>query len=105
MDAIVQKFVAAPEADAKKDLIKSVKTVSKTAKAPENVVKIYKKAMEKALENPGYPAKEIARLTKMVASGSTSLKKRDEFTVKLNILKSFTSPLPSAEADAESEEL
>lgn len=101
LDAIIYKFVAA-SSDEKKEVLKSIKAVSKEAKAPEKVVKVYKKALEKTLENPGYPAKEIARLTKIVASGTASLEKRDEFSVKLNILKTFTSPVPSAD-DAETE--
>lgn len=104
---MIHKFVAA-SSDEKKQVLKSLKTVSKEANASEKVVKVYKKALEKTLENPGYPAKEIARLTKIVASGTASLEKRDEFTVKLNILKTFTSPVPSAndaETDASDDEL
>ena len=88
--AIVQKFIAAKGEDEKKEAIKSLKAASKTATAPEKVVTLYKKALEKTLANPLYPEKEIARLTKIVSSGSASLEKLDEFTIKLNVLRSFS---------------
>jgi Endoplasmic reticulum protein ERp29, C-terminal domain len=49
----------------------------------------YAKTMEKTLANPGFPKKEISRLGKIMATGTTTALKQDEMVIKTNILKVF----------------
>lgn len=51
--------------------------------------KYYLKALTSARDNKEFATNEIARLDKLIASGSLSGKKKDEFTKKKNILSVF----------------
>ena len=46
--------------------------------------------MEKIKEKPGYVESEISRLEKIIKSGTISENKVDDFTIRKNILMSFT---------------
>lgn len=64
-----------------------------TDKAQAGFAKLYKKFLETVHKDKDYITTETARLTRMLA-GALSPKKTDEFTVRLNILRSL---LPGAE--------
>jgi protein disulfide-isomerase-like protein len=88
LDEIVAKFIAvgADKAALLKEAEEFVKTAVGDALAN---AKYYVKVFATAISQPDFPAKEVARLEKLIASGSLTPKKRDEFAKKKNILSVF----------------
>ncbi|KAJ3373457.1 hypothetical protein HDU91_000072 [Kappamyces sp. JEL0680] len=88
LESSVAKFVAALGKSAKQEVLDATHKVVETFK-DSKYAKYYTKVMKKTLESPGYPAKELARLGKLLKGGSTSSEKSDEFNIKRNILAAF----------------
>jgi len=87
LDTISAKYVAGDRAE----LLKEAEgIVAGLTGAEESSGKYYLKAMKTIDENADFVTSEIARLDKML-SGSVAAKKSDEFTIRKNILTSFTS--------------
>ncbi|KAJ3075058.1 hypothetical protein HDU98_009346 [Podochytrium sp. JEL0797] len=93
-DEIVNKFKTASKS-VRKELIAEAKELAKATKNAH--AKFYPKFMEKIIKDgDAYIAKEVARLTKISGSGTTTLEKKDNFEIRRNILSTFASS-PEAE--------
>ncbi|KAL1535048.1 Protein disulfide-isomerase like 2-1 [Salvia divinorum] len=90
LDALVKEFISAPEE--KKSVFKKLEEeADKLDGSAARYGKIYVKAAKSCLDKGSdYANKEILRLERMLAK-SISDGKRDEFTLKKNILRSFVS--------------
>eukprot|EP01112_Ceratiomyxa_fruticulosa_P017524 TRINITY_DN5472_c0_g1_i3.p1 TRINITY_DN5472_c0_g1~~TRINITY_DN5472_c0_g1_i3.p1 ORF type:complete len:354 (-),score=91.55 TRINITY_DN5472_c0_g1_i3:75-1136(-) len=87
LDELVDKFVVAPA----ESFIKEAETlVAELVGDAIHNGKYYVKVFSSILANKDFAAKEVERLQKLVNSGSVAPKKVDEFTKRINILKSFT---------------
>jgi len=85
---IGRKIVAG---DAKHALESAEEALAGFTQAPEShFAALYKKLYAALAKDAAYAGNEIQRLTRMLA-GSVSPKKADEFTIRLNILKSIVS--------------
>jgi len=86
-DELVDKFIASPA----ESFIKEAEALiaGLVGEAVTNG-KYYVKVLTSVLTNKDFAAKEVERLQKLVNSGSIAPKKVDEFTKRINILKSFT---------------
>lgn len=63
--------------------------------------KVYEKVFEKLAKDGEYVKKEVKRLGKVLSKDGLDPKKKDELTVKLNVLKSFYSEKDTAVEDLE----
>jgi len=88
LDELVEKFLA--EGADKLALIKKAEefVASEVGHALADA-KYYVKIFTTAVKQPDFPATEVARLDRLLASDSLTLKKRDEFSRKKNILSVF----------------
>jgi len=89
LDELVAKFIK--EGSDKAALVKEAEEFVKTAvgEAIANA-KYYVKVFTSTITQSDFVTKEVARLEKLISSGSLTPKKRDEFTKKKNILSVFT---------------
>ena len=55
---------------------------------------VYNRAFEKLKDDADYAKNEIARLQRMIDSGSLQSTKIDEFTQRINMLKKFEQQTP-----------
>ncbi|KAI9347409.1 thioredoxin-like protein [Zopfochytrium polystomum] len=85
LDDVASKFISGQQ-DAATEEAKKI-AASNTSKYANYYVKVMEKIQKDGKE---YVAKEIGRLTKISQSGTTSLEKKDDFTIRKNILQSFT---------------
>ncbi|KAJ3105950.1 hypothetical protein HDU97_007296 [Phlyctochytrium planicorne] len=88
LDTLAEKFISTPA-----DRAVILNDAKKQAKAQNGskYANYYVKVMEKiAKDGDGYIAKEIARITKISSSGTTALEKLDDFSIRKNILGSFS---------------
>ena len=53
------------------------------------MAKVYQRAFQQIAQNAEYVKNEVARLERMIESGSLSSQKIDEFTMRSNILRQF----------------
>ncbi|XP_047983335.1 protein disulfide-isomerase like 2-1-like [Salvia hispanica] len=91
LDAIVKEFISAPAEEKKSVFKKLEEEADKLDGSAARYGKIYVKAAKSCLDKGSdYANKEILRLERMLAK-SISDGKRDEFTLKKNILRSFVS--------------
>jgi len=70
-------------------------TLAKAKEIAQNLdnsisVKTYIRAFEKLVDDSSYASKEIARLERMLSSGSVKAEKVDEFVKRVNVLKQFS---------------
>ena len=80
-----------------------LKKVAKSLKSKQ--AKYYAKVVEKLTKKPDFATTEVARLTKIL-NGSLSDEKKDEMTIRKNILSSFlNAPVDSTESKDAKEEL
>jgi protein disulfide-isomerase A6 len=87
LDDIASRFSSS---DSKASLIKEAEVVlSSLTGDASNDGKYYVKVMNTLKDTADFVSTELARLERMVSSGSLSGKKKDEFTKKMNILRSF----------------
>jgi len=87
LDEIVSKFLAS---DDKAALIKEAEEiVAATVGAALQEAKYYLKALTSTRDSKDFVVNELARLDRMISSGSLNPKKVDEFTRKRNILSVF----------------
>ncbi|KAA3458885.1 putative protein disulfide-isomerase A6 [Gossypium australe] len=90
LDTLVKEFVSASNDDKKTVLSKLEQEVEKLKGSTARYGKIYLKAAKSCLEKGAdYPKKEIERLQRILDK-SISQAKTDEFTLKRNILSTFT---------------
>ncbi|CAG8721780.1 15822_t:CDS:2, partial [Acaulospora morrowiae] len=87
LDAFVVEFTDATTRADKENVIKEAKVVAD--ELDTRFAKYYPKVMEKTLEKEDYVDKEIARINKIIESGTISDNKIDDFTIRKNILSSF----------------
>jgi len=88
LDEIVAKFLA--EGADKLALVKEAEAHVATAAGDAIAnAKYYVKVFTTSITQPDFVTKEVARLEKLISSGSLTPKKRDEFTKKKNILSVF----------------
>jgi len=87
LEELVDKFVLAPSESFLKQAEALIADL--VGEAAVNG-KYYIKVLSSVLTNKDFASKEVDRLQKLVTSGSVSPKKVDEFTKRINILKSFT---------------
>ncbi|CAG8540690.1 3209_t:CDS:10 [Ambispora leptoticha] len=86
LDEYAQKFIIA----SKENIDTVIEEARKIAnKLDTRFSKYYIKVMEKLKERQDYVTKEIERLEKIVKSGTISNNKKDDFTIRKNILVSF----------------
>lgn len=88
---------ASEEAERKKAREEAEKEASSLGE--HKYAKYYIKVMDKALASPEYVAKELARLTKIIATGTMAEERADDFTIRTNILRAFI-PIGEREMDA-----
>jgi len=89
LDSIVEKFLAAAHSD-KAALIKEAEEHVATAAGDALAnAKYYVKVFTTSLTQTDFVNTEVARLDRLISSGSLTPKKRDEFTKKKNILSVF----------------
>ncbi|KAI8848019.1 thioredoxin-like protein [Chytridium lagenaria] len=87
LDNLAQKFFSTPS-DRTAVIEEAKKEV--TAQNSSKYANYYVKVMEKIQKDgDGYVAKETARLTKIAGSGTTTVEKLDDFSIRKNILGSF----------------
>lgn len=90
MDKLAQKFIA-KGADQKALLKEAEKAAGKVDKDAKDNAKLYVAFMKKAVEKGNeYFATELARLERMIGSGSVSASKVDEMSRKTSVLSAFT---------------
>ncbi|KAG4138399.1 hypothetical protein ERO13_D07G131800v2 [Gossypium hirsutum] len=90
LDTLVKEFVSASNDDKKTVLSKLEQEVEKLKGSSARYGKIYLKAAKSCLEKgTDYPKEEIERLQRILDK-SISQAKTDEFTLKRNILSTFT---------------
>eukprot|EP00245_Coleochaete_scutata_P016583 TRINITY_DN77_c0_g1_i1.p1 TRINITY_DN77_c0_g1~~TRINITY_DN77_c0_g1_i1.p1 ORF type:complete len:368 (-),score=112.07 TRINITY_DN77_c0_g1_i1:493-1596(-) len=90
LDALAAKFVAASAAEKKSILAEVEKAAADLEGAEAGFAKVYVKVIQTALKKgDDYFKTELARLAR-VLSGALHPKKVDEFTIKKNILESFS---------------
>ncbi|OZJ05272.1 hypothetical protein BZG36_01960 [Bifiguratus adelaidae] len=88
LDTIAEKFVKAKEAD-RQTLQAEAKQIASVNKS--RYADYYAKVMEKVLENgDAFLRKEKGRLDKISSKGTVTPAKMDEFTIRKNILASFS---------------
>jgi len=88
LDELVRKFVG--EAKEKAAIVKEAEEyVAGFVGDAVAEAKYYIKVFTSALTTPDFVSNEIARLERLISSGSLTGKKRDEFTKKKNILSVF----------------
>ncbi|KAI9205881.1 thioredoxin-like protein [Polychytrium aggregatum] len=87
LDSLARKFISAAKSE-RDTLIKEAQAEAKELK--DKFANYYSKVMEKIQKaGSGYIQTETARLNKILASGSTTPEKRDDFTIRKNILAAF----------------
>ncbi|CAG8489497.1 13199_t:CDS:10 [Ambispora gerdemannii] len=86
LDEYAQKFIIASK-ESIGSVIEEARKIA--AKLDTRFSKYYIKVMEKIREKQDYVTKEIQRLEKIVKSGTISNNKKDDFTIRKNILVSF----------------
>ncbi|KAI8619205.1 protein disulfide isomerase [Chytriomyces sp. MP71] len=85
---VVDRFKAA-KGPAKTEVMEEAKKVAKTI-SKNAYASYYGKVMEKIIKGgEGYIAKEVARLEKIIDSGTNTPEKQDNFEIRRNILKTF----------------
>ncbi|KAJ3031187.1 UNVERIFIED_CONTAM: hypothetical protein HDU68_006058 [Siphonaria sp. JEL0065] len=96
---VVGKFRVGENAE-RKVLVGEAKEIAKKVK--NAYATFYPKVMERIIKDgEEFIGKEIGRLTKIVDSGTTTLEKRDNFLIRVNILKSFRATIRDAFGDHE----
>eukprot|EP00879_Flechtneria_rotunda_P001267 GHRR01001414.1.p1 GENE.GHRR01001414.1~~GHRR01001414.1.p1 ORF type:complete len:273 (+),score=98.07 GHRR01001414.1:54-872(+) len=105
LDKLAKKFVAASK-DAKDAIVKDVeKALKKLEKNDQANGKHYVTFMKRAIEKgDDYFTTELARLERMVSSGSVAAAKLDEMSRKSSILSAFTGKEAAADDDGVNEE-
>ncbi|KAJ3330761.1 hypothetical protein HDU76_004934 [Blyttiomyces sp. JEL0837] len=104
LDVIAAKFLAA-DAAARSTLKDDASKIAKKNKTNKYAT-YYVKVMDKiSKDGNGYVEKEVARLTKISSSDSTTLEKKDDFVIRKNILGSFLKASAGSPDDDEHEEL
>jgi len=89
LDVIAKQFIVA--GTDKAGLLKQAEEFLATVEADLVAsAKYYVRVFTSILTNPDFVKTEIARLERLISSGSLSIKKRDEFTAKKNVLSVFT---------------
>ncbi|CAG8603017.1 7388_t:CDS:2 [Paraglomus occultum] len=88
LDAIALRYINAVSEDSIDKILKEAE--DEAASINTKPAKYYVKVMEKIKEKPGYVDSEISRLEKILKSGTISENKMDDFTIRKNILSSFT---------------
>lgn len=100
LDLLVKEFKAAPSgSDERKAVLSKLEEATKalppsSSKSGALYIKLLNKISEKGDD---YPEKEVARLIRLL-SGSVSLAKSDELTIRKNVISSF---LPDVEEESE----
>ncbi|XJO77108.1 hypothetical protein BDV3_001738 [Batrachochytrium dendrobatidis] len=94
LDSLVKVFMAADNAERTKML--EMVPVDATSK----YAMYYYKVMQRILKTPEFVTKEMKRLEHILAGGNTTPEKKDDFVMRLNILRVF-SALPSSDASEE----
>eukprot|EP01113_Clastostelium_recurvatum_P029134 TRINITY_DN3516_c0_g1_i1.p1 TRINITY_DN3516_c0_g1~~TRINITY_DN3516_c0_g1_i1.p1 ORF type:complete len:373 (-),score=133.28 TRINITY_DN3516_c0_g1_i1:82-1167(-) len=90
LDTIAKKFHVEKVAEKLQEYLKEAEESAKELVGDFSVsAKYYTKAMTSIIKTPDYAKNEVARLEKMIASGSVAPGKVDEFTRRVNILKAF----------------
>lgn len=100
LDALVNEFLSSDSTDQKLQVVDRAKALLgnspllKSAQMPQpqetRTAKYYVAVMEKLLSSTAYVSKESARLARLVQNGAANQAKIDEFTMRLNILKAFS---------------
>jgi protein disulfide-isomerase A6 len=105
LDKLAQKFIA-DGADLKAVLKEAEKAAGKAEKDVQDNAKLYVTFMKRAVDKgTEYFATELARLERMIGSGSVSAAKLDEMSRKTSVLSAFTEKVAAkAEEDDVDEE-
>ena len=82
----VEKLVKG-DASSLASVTEEIKKLAEEAK--DKSAAVYVKTLEKLAKNEGYVQKEVERLQKILSKGGLVEEKRDELTVKKNVLASF----------------
>jgi thioredoxin-like negative regulator of GroEL len=101
LDKLAQKF-SASGADLKAVLKEAEKAAGKAEKDVQENAQLYVTFMKKAVEKgTDYFATELARLERMIGSGSVSAAKLDEMSRKTSVLSAFTEKVTAKPDDTE----
>ncbi|KAL1915922.1 uncharacterized protein VTP21DRAFT_6310 [Calcarisporiella thermophila] len=89
LDSIASQFIRASSSERSPIVNKAEEQVSALDQKLQPQARYYMKVMEKIVKDEEYPTKELARLGRLLSSGSLSRSKADELTIRKNILSSF----------------
>ncbi|KAG0234755.1 hypothetical protein BGW42_006218 [Actinomortierella wolfii] len=104
LDALVEKYVKASSADEKQKAYEEA--IKATAASDASSAKYYARFFEKVNASSEYATTELARLEKLIKSGTVNQVKLDEFSIRKNILTQFVGASnPASNPAAAHEEL